>query len=182
MADSNKKVLVISSDYGTETAEILETVSLLKDGGVESYIVSTTGKPIQTLVFDKDPGPVVEVSGSIDSVNANDYAALVIPGGTINADNIRVNEKAISLVKEFNEQNKPIAAICHAPWLLIEAGIVNETQLTSYKTVSTDLKNAGADWVDKSVVVDTTFGKIITSRSPDDISQFTQAIITSLKS
>jgi protease I len=122
----------------------------------------------------KEWGDTIKVDKTLDQVKASEYDALVLPGGVINPDHLRMEPKAVSFVKEFAQSGKPIAAICHGPWTLIEAGVVKGKTLTSWPSVKTDLKNAGANWVDKEVVQD---GNFITSRKPDDIPAFSKKII-----
>jgi protease I len=118
---------------------------------------------------DWDRAGSYDVDGTLAAATAEDFDALVLPGGTLNADSVRVDQDALRLVKEFDAAGKPIAAICHAPWILIEAGLARGKRLTSYTSLATDLKNAGADWVDEEVVVD---GRLVTSRNPGDLEAF----------
>ena len=110
----------------------------------------------------------------MESANPDDYAALLLPGGVINPDKLRLHPKAIAFIKAMNQDNKPIAAICHGPWTLINAGVVKGRKVTSWASLEVDLINAGAEWVDEPVVKD---GRLVTSRNPDDIPQFNQAMI-----
>ena len=126
---------------------------------------------------DKDWGTPVPVDAALDSVKAADFDALLLPGGQMNPDILRMNPAAIQLVKDFAAAGKPIAAICHAPWLLIEAGLVKGKTVTSWPSVRTDLANAGGNVVDQEVAVD---GNLITSRKPDDIPAFSKALIDAL--
>jgi len=121
----------------------------------------------------------VEVDRTLDQAKAQDYDALVLPGGVMNPDYLRMDPKAVNFVKEFVATGKPVAAICHGPWTLIEAGVVKGKTLTSWPSLKTDLKNAGANWVDKEVVTD---GQFISSRKPDDLPAFNNAIIEAVGS
>ncbi|HTM96089.1 MAG TPA: type 1 glutamine amidotransferase domain-containing protein, partial [Croceibacterium sp.] len=125
-----------------------------------------------------DWGDTVKVDLELDEVSVGDYDALLLPGGVINPDKLRMDEKAIALVKAFAENGKPIAAICHGPWLLAEAGLVDGKTVTGWPSIRTDLKNAGANVVDKEVVIDR---NLITSRKPDDIPAFSDALVTALQ-
>jgi protease I len=122
----------------------------------------------------KDWGKELPVDVPLDQADAGDYDALLLPGGMMNPDHLRRNFKAQQFVKAFFDQGKPVAAICHGPWTLIDAGVARGRKMTSYETIQTDLKNAGVDWVDREVVVD---GNLVTSRKPDDIPAFNRAMI-----
>ena len=137
------------------------------------HVATPDNKPIKGW-NKKDWGETVQSDRAIADVSADDYDALVLPGGQINPDVLRLNETAIGLVRDFASANKVIAAICHAPWLLVEAGLAAGREMTSYQSIRTDVKNAGATWVDKEVVVD---DGIITSRSPEDLPAFVAKII-----
>jgi len=173
MADlSGKRIAIIVTDH-FEEAELVKPRDELRAAGAEVKVYSTGTDPIQAVEGDTEPTQKVEVDGTFDEVDVASIDALVVPGGTVNADQIRVDETAQSIVKAVSEAGKPLAAICHAPWLLISAGLVEGKRLTSYASLSVDLKNAGADWVDEEVVVD---GNLITSRDPDDLPAFIGAI------
>ena len=169
------KVMILATD-GFEQSELFKPKANLEDAGIETHVVSLESGEIKAWDED-DWGKTIAVDKTVDSVSADDYDALLLPGGQINPDLLRVNDKAVSLVRSFNEAGKPIAAICHAPWLLIEAGIVEGKTATSYKSIRTDLKNAGANVVDQEVAKD---GNLITSRNPDDIPAFSKALIEAL--
>lgn len=173
--------LIISTDYGTESDEILRPLEALKGAGVGVTVASIHGNSVRTLVGDRDPGPTVDSDISLADATAADYDALVVPGGTLNADALRVDADARNLVKDFAADGKPVAAICHAPWLLVDTDLVVGKSLTSFHTLSTDVTNAGGNWEDSEVVVDGTNGfPLITSRTPDDIPAFTGALLTAL--
>ncbi|PCN47350.1 protease [Curtobacterium sp. 'Ferrero'] len=169
-----KKILVIATNYGVEQDEIVVPTDQLRERGADVTVAGQESGPIQTLVGDKDPGKSVDTDTTIGSVSgAGNYDALVVPGGTINADTIRQDADAVALVTAFAEAGKPVAAICHGPWTLIEAGVVSGKTITSFPSLQTDVRNAGGEWVDQEVQVD---GGLITSRNPDDLPAFVDAI------
>ncbi|WIB67652.1 type 1 glutamine amidotransferase domain-containing protein [Curtobacterium sp. MCBD17_035] len=179
MADelNGTKILVIATNYGVEQDEIVVPVEQLREKGVVVTIAAKEQSPIQTLVGDKDPGQQVDVDLALDEADESDYDAILIPGGTINADTLRREPGAIALVTAFADAGKPIAAICHGPWLLVEAGILPGRTITSFHTLQTDIRNAGAEWVDREVEVDVSGGyTLITSRNPGDLQAFVPAI------
>ena len=165
------KVLIMASD-GFEQSELFVPLEKLKDAGHQVDIAAPEAGEIKA--WDKDDwGKSVTANKAIGDVGAGDYDILVLPGGVINPDNLRTDQSAIDLIRSFADAEKPIAAICHAPWLLAEAGLAKGKRLTSYESIRTDMKNAGAEVVDEKVVVD---GGIITSRKPDDLDAFVGAI------
>ncbi|WP_245559098.1 type 1 glutamine amidotransferase domain-containing protein [Microbacterium indicum] len=171
------RALVISTNYGIEQVELLSPVAALRDAGADVTIAALANEPIQTLVGDKDPGEVVEPDTTVAEASVLSYDMLVVPGGTINADALRLDEHAVALTKAFAAAGKTIAAICHAPWLLVEAGIAQGKTLTSWSSVSTDVRNAGGTWVNRELVDDSAGGyRLITSRSPEDLEAFNAAI------
>lgn len=168
-----KKILVITTNYGVEQDEIVVPTEQLRERGASVTVAAKETGTIQTLVGDKDPGQTLEPDTTIAGVDAKDFDALVIPGGTINADTLRQESRAATLVQAFAEASKPVAAICHGPWTLVEAGVLSGKTVTSFPSLQTDLRNAGAEWVDQEVQVD---GGFITSRTPDDLPAFVDAI------
>lgn len=172
-----KKILVIATNYGVEQDEIVVPTEQLRQRGATVTVAGQESGPIQTLVGDKDPGKPVDTDTTYDGVSADDFDALVVPGGTINADTIRQDSTAVSLVSAFAGAGKPVAAICHGPWTLIEAGVVSGRTITSFPSLQTDVRNAGGEWVDQEVQVD---GGLITSRTPDDLPAFVDAIESAL--
>ncbi|ROP72452.1 type 1 glutamine amidotransferase domain-containing protein [Curtobacterium sp. PhB115] len=172
-----KKVLVIATNYGVEQDEIVVPTEQLRARGATVTVAAQDSDAIQTLVGDKDPGKTVEPDTTIAGVNVQGFDALVIPGGTINADTLRQDASAVSLVTAFVEADKPVAAICHGPWALVEAGVLQGKTITSFASLQTDIRNAGAEWVDQEVQVD---GGFITSRTPDDLPAFVDAIESAL--
>jgi protease I len=166
-----KNILIMATD-GFEQSELMEPKARLEEAGARVTIASLDEGEIEGW-DDGNWGESVAVDLTIDEAKAEDYDALVLPGGQINPDILRMNDRVIELVQQFNSQNKPIAAICHAPWLLVEADIVAGKVVTSWPSVRTDLRNAGGQVVDREVAVD---GNLITSRNPDDIPAFTAAL------
>jgi protease I len=162
-----KKVAILAADM-FERVELEEPRQALEDAGAETEIVSIHDGEIQG--FDHfEPANTVEVDKTIEEVSPEDYDAVLIPGGVGNPDQLRGDENVVSFVREFYKAGKPLAVICHGPWVLVEAGIVPGKRLTSWPTLQTDIRNAGGDWVDDEVVVD---GNLVTSRKPDDIPAF----------
>lgn len=157
-----------------EQAEYEDVNDQLEDKGYKTVLITTNKeKNIQAMEQDVNKGKTFTADIFAKDAIVSDYDALVLPGGTVNADTIRGNKEAHSIINAINDAGKPLAAICHAPWALIDTGIAKGKTLTAYHTLQTDLENAGANYVDKTVQVD---GNLITSRNPDDISNFVDAI------
>lgn len=175
---SGKKVAILVDNY-FEEAELTGPLEALESEGAEVEIIATgaINDEVQGLQH-IDKGHTFTIDKTIDEANIDDYDALVLPGGAINADQLRVKDKALEWINRILDKNKPLAAICHAPWALINAGVADGRRLTSYPTIKDDLVNAGTDWADDEVVID---GNLITSRKPDDIPAFNQALITMLQ-
>ncbi len=171
-----KRVLIIATD-GFEQSELMDPKSNLENAGIDTTVASIEDGEIKGW-DEKDWGDSVSVDLTVDEVSVGDYDALLLPGGQINPDVLRMNDRVIELVREFNDADKPIAAICHAPWLLVEADIVEDKTVTSWPSLRTDLENAGGNVVDKEVAQD---GNLITSRNPDDIPAFSRALIDCLQ-
>lgn len=172
---TGRKVAVLATD-GVEQVELTEPVAALKKAGATVTIISIKKGSIQGMNHD-EKGDLINVDATLDDVQAGDFDALVLPGGVANPDYLRVNAKAVAFVKAFVSADKPIAAICHGPWTLIEAGAVKGKRMTSWPSLRTDLTNAGAQWSDEAVVRD---GRLVTSRKPDDLPKFNQALIEML--
>jgi protease I len=169
---NGKKIAILATD-GFEQAELTEPKKNLEEAGAKVEVLSIKEGKIKG--WDKtDWGSTVKVDRLVADANPTDYDALVLPGGQMNPDKLRMDKTAVSFVREFAQSGKPIAAICHGPWTLIEAGVVKGRTMTSWPSVHTDLINAGANWVDREVVSD---GNFITSRKPEDIPAFSRAII-----
>jgi protease I len=162
-----QRVAVLATD-GFEQSELTEPVKALRQCGAEVDIVSLKTGDIQGMRH-SEKGDMVRVDRSLDEATANDYAALVLPGGVANPDTLRTDARAVRFVRQFFEMQKPIAAICHGPWTLIEADAVRGRKMTSWPSLKTDLTNAGAEWTDSEVVVD---HGLVTSRKPDDLPAF----------
>lgn len=178
---TGKKILIISTNYGTETDEIGKPLAYLKEQGAEVTVAAPETSPIQTLKGDKEPGPTLSPDITLGDAKAEDYDAVVAPGGTINADGLRVDEDAQRIFSGVAGAGKVVAAVCHAPWLLINSGIASGKTLTSYPTLRADLTNAGASWVDQEVKVCPANGyRLITSRTPNDLPAFNRAILEAL--
>ncbi|MEO1959545.1 MAG: type 1 glutamine amidotransferase domain-containing protein [Paracoccus sp. (in: a-proteobacteria)] len=165
------RILIMASD-GYEQSELFVPLEKLRAAGHEVDIAAPEPGAMRAWATD-DWGKSVEAGKGIAGVSAGDYDALVLPGGVINPDTLRHDDKAVDLIRDFSAASKPIAAICHAPWLLIEAGLAKGRKMTGYVSIRTDIGNAGADVVDDSVVVDR---GVITSRNPDDLDDFVAAI------
>jgi protease I len=174
MPDLSGKKVAFVLKRGVEQPELTEPWAALKGAGAEPVLVSEEPGTITALIGDWDRGDDFPVDITLDTADPGDYDALVLPGGTLNADKIRNNPKAIAFVKSFMDAGKPVAAICHGPWILIEAGVVAGRTLTSTTRIATDLKNAGAKWVNSEVVID---GNLVSSRSPRDLPAFDAALL-----
>lgn len=171
------KILIIATD-GFEQSELFKPRERLMDLGAEVTLASPHTKPIQGMEH-HEKGATITPDIRLDEVNPENFDALVIPGGVVNPDALRQESRAVDIVRTFGEAGKPVAAICHGPWLLVEAGIVDGKTVTSWPSVRTDLTNAGANVVDQAVAID---GFLITSRKPDDLDQFTAALIEMVES
>ncbi len=167
-----KKVAILATE-GFEQVELLEPRKALEAEGAKTTLVSPKEGKIKAWNM-TDWGQEVPVDLALDSASAQDYDALLLPGGVINPDKLRVIPKAVQFVQQFFESNKPVAAICHGPWMLVEAGAVAGRTLTSWPSLQTDIRNAGGNWVDQEVVTD---HGLVTSRKPDDIPAFNRKII-----
>jgi protease I len=173
MADvKGRKVAVLATD-GVEQVELTGPVQALKDAGAEVTVIAPKSGHIQGMNHDQ-PGDALPVDAELGAVRADDYDALLLPGGVANPDALRINPQAVAFVRSFVEAGRPIAAICHGPWTLIEADAVKGRTMTSWPSLRTDLSNAGATWVDREVVVD---GVLVTSRNPGDIPAFNRHIL-----
>jgi protease I len=167
-----KRIAVLATD-GFEQSELFLPLRALKKAGAEVDIVSLKKGKIRSW-DKKDWGKTIDVDATTDNADPTDYDGLLLPGGVMNPDSLRANPKAVEFVKSFVTEHKPIAAICHGPWTLIEAGAVKDRRMTSWPSLKTDLENAGAMWIDQEVIVDR---GLVTSRKPEDLNAFTEKMI-----
>lgn len=170
---SGVKILMLATD-GFEESELFDPRQALLDAGAEVTLASIEKDAIQGVVNDDEKGKTITPDLTLDEVETTEYDALVLPGGVGNPDKLRMEERAVEIVGEFMDDAKIVAAICHAPWLLVEAGLLEGRRATSYPSIRTDVINAGATWTDESVVRD---GHIATSRNPGDLDAFVAAIV-----
>jgi protease I len=168
----DSRVLIVATD-GFEEWELFGPRQILQQRGAEVVLASLKRDPIQATVHD-DPGKTIRPDLLIEEANPDDFDALILPGGVRNPDTLRLHGNVIELIKAFNRQRKPIGAICHGPWLLVEADLLRGRTATSWASIRTDLKNAGAKVIDQPAVTD---GNVVTSRNPDDVEAFSNAII-----
>lgn len=171
-----KKIAILATD-GFEKSELFQPLETLKNEGATVHVISNKDGEIKSW-DENNWGKTVNVDKKLSEANESDYNALVLPGGQINPDLLRIEDSALNFVKAFFKGGKPVAAICHAPWLLISAGVINGRKVTSYKSIKDDVINAGGNWVDKEVVVDS---GLVTSRNPDDLPAFCDKIIEEVR-
>lgn len=170
---SDARVLIVATD-GFEESELFGPREILLGRAADVVLASPDLKPIQATVHD-DPGKTIRPDITVEQARVEDFDALILPGGVRNPDHLRTNKAAVNLVRAFVEQGKPVAAICHGPWLLVEADVLRGRTATSWPSIRTDLRNAGANVIDEPAVTD---GNLVTSRKPDDVPAFTQALIS----
>lgn len=169
MTDLANKTIAVLATNGFEDSELTSPVEAVKNAGATVHIISTKEGTIEGK-----NGTTVDVDKLTSKVSADDYDALILPGGTVNADQIRIDEDAVELVKGINAADKPIGVICHGGWILTDADVLKGRKMTSFISIKTDLINAGANWVDEEVVVD---GNLISSRTPADLEVFNKALV-----
>jgi deglycase len=177
MADQplgGRKVAILLAPAGTEQAEFTEPRKAVTDAGADVDVIGVQAGPARTVNHDLDPGETFAVDKTFDQVSADDYDAVIVPGGTVGADKLRGEPAAIRFVRGFFETGKPAAAICHGPWTLVEADVVRGRTLTSFPTLATDIRNAGGTWTDREVVIDQ---GLVTSRNPHDLPAFCAKIV-----
>lgn len=167
-----QKIAVLATD-GVEQVELTEPVKALREAGAEVVVIAPKSGQIQGMNH-AEKGDKLPVDAELGAVRPDEFAGLVLPGGVANPDALRVNPQAVAFVRHFIEAEKPVAAICHGPWTLIEAGGVEGRRMTSWPSLQTDLRNAGANWVDETCVRD---GRLVTSRKPDDLPAFNRAVV-----
>ena len=177
MPDLNgKTIAILTANEGVEQVEYTEPRKALEEAGATVELIAPEKGEVQ--LFDHlDKTDTVEADKAVSDVSADDYDGLMLPGGVANPDNLRTDEDAIRFVQGFVNAGKPIAAICHAPWTLVEADAVKGRTLTSYPSIKTDIRNAGGEWVDEEVVVDSGPPTLVTSRNPDDLPAFNAKMI-----
>jgi len=169
---NGKRVAILVED-GFEQIELTSPKQALEEAGAKTHIISPKTDKVKGWEHTKW-GQEFPVDVAIEQANADEYDALLLPGGVMNPDKLRTNAQAVQFVRTFFDQKKPVAAICHGPWMLAEAGVVKGRKMTSYPSIQTDLKNAGANWVDQEVVVDQ---GLVTSRNPDDLPAFNRKLV-----
>lgn len=174
MADMKGCRIAVLATDGVEEVELVQPIEALEQAGVKVTLVSLKAGRIQAMESDVNASGTYEVDVTVADAKASDFDGLVLPGGTTNPDKLRLDDGAVAFVKAFVDADKPIAAICHGPWMLVNAGGVSGRTLTSWPSLQADLRNAGATWVDRTVVTD---GKLVTSRNPGDLPAFCDAIV-----
>jgi len=180
-ATTRDKVAFLVAGEGIEQVELTEPWQAIKEIGLRPTLVATTAGPVQAFEH-LTPAEEFIVDQVVDDVNAADFAALVIPGGVVNSDQLRTHRPAVEFARAFFELGLPVAAICHGPWTLVEAGVLPERTLTSWPSLKTDILNAGAKWTDEPLVICREGGNVlITSRKPDDLPQFCSALADELE-
>ena len=167
-----RRIAVLAAD-GVEKVELEQPRATIEDAGGTVELLSVSDGEIQAMNHDLEAAGSIPVDRKVADAKVDDYDGLVLPGGTVNPDKLRLDESAVAFVRDFVRSGKPVAAICHGPWTLVEADVVRDRTLTSYPSIRTDLRNAGANVVDQQVCID---GNLITSRSPQDLPAFCQAI------
>ncbi|EMD82850.1 type 1 glutamine amidotransferase domain-containing protein [Pacificimonas flava] len=174
MTLDGKTIAILVAPRGTEEPEFVKPREAVEKAGGTVTVVSFESGEAQTVNNDLDAGSTYTIDKTVDAVSASDFDGLVIPGGTVGADKLRGNEKTVAFVRDFFEQGKPVGAICHGPWTLVEADVLNGRTLTSFPTLKTDIRNAGGSWTDSEVIVDK---GLVTSRNPDDLPAFCSKIV-----
>ena len=169
-----RKVAILLAPVGSEQVEFTEPKKAVEDAGGQVEVVGIETGEAQTMNSDVNMGETFTVEKTFSEVSPDDYDALIVPGGTVGADNLRGSEEAVNFVHGFFEQQKPVGVICHGPWTLVEADVVRGRTLTSYPTLQTDIRNAGGEWVDQEVVTDQ---GLVTSRNPDDLPAFCSKLV-----
>lgn len=171
---SGSKIAILIAPRGTEEPEFVKPRDAVAQAGAEVVVIGLKPGLARTVNNDLDEGGGYEVQKTVADVSADDFDGLVIPGGCVGADKLRGDKAAVRFIRNFFEQGKPVGVICHGPWTLVEADVLDGRKVTSYHTLRTDIENAGADWVDEEVVVD---AGLVTSRTPDDLPAFCAKIV-----
>ena len=175
MADelNGKRIAFLMANEGVEQVELEQPLEAVRDAGAEADLIAPEGGHVQA--FDHlDKKDKFEVDKKVSDVSAEDYDGVVLPGGVANPDQLRMDEDAVQFLRDFFEAGKPVAAICHAPWMLVEADVVDGRTVTSFPSIQTDIRNAGGEWVDEEVVTD---AGLVTSRKPDDLKAFCEKAV-----
>ena len=167
-------VAIFLAQEGTEEVEFVEPKAVVTDAGATVDVVGSETGEGQTVNNDLEESDSYEIEKTFDDVSADDYDAMIVPGGTVGADTLRTRDAGVDLLREHVEAGKPAAVICHGPWTLVEADVVDGRTLTSYPSLQTDVRNAGGEWVDEEVAVD---GGLVTSRNPDDLEAFCETLL-----
>jgi deglycase len=170
---TGKKIAIIATD-GVEQAELTQPRKAVESAGARAELLSLEEGQIQAMNSDINPADRFDVDKVISDASADDYDGLILPGGTVNADHLRMSDDVVSFVQAFFKSGKPAGVICHGPWTLVEADLVRDRTLTSFPSLQTDIRNAGGNWVDEEVVVDE---GLVTSRNPDDLPAFCSKIV-----
>jgi protease I len=170
---AGKRIAFLTANEGVEQVELTRPWEAIEEAGGEPQLVAPEEREVQAFNH-LDRGDTFEATVSAETASADDYDALVLPGGVANPDQLRTTPEAVQFVRAFSEAGKPVAAICHAPWTLIEADVVRNRTVTSWPSLKTDLRNAGADWVDEEVHTDS---GLVTSRKPDDLDAFCSKLV-----
>ena len=168
-----RKIAILATD-GVEQVELEQPRQAVEDAGGRTELLSLDIGEIQAMNQDIEPGDKFHVDRAVGDASATEFDGLILPGGTCNPDRLRMDEDAVAFVRDFVESGKPVAAICHAPWTLVEAGVLSGRRLTSWPSLQTDIRNAGGTWVDEEVVRD---GWLVTSRKPDDLPAFNRELV-----
>lgn len=173
--DLSERSVAILATNGFEESELFEPLEALRDAGADVTVVSLAETPASIRSWSGDTwGRSVDVDRTVDSTSSRAFDALVLPGGLMNPDKLRMDDDAVAFVRDFFAEGKPVAAICHGPWLIVEADVARGRRMTSYPSIKTDLENAGAQWIDDEVVVDQ---GLVTSRSPEDMDAFLEKML-----
>ncbi|WP_435076921.1 type 1 glutamine amidotransferase domain-containing protein [Halococcus sp. AFM35] len=180
MADAleGKTVGIVLAQRGSEEAEFTEPKEAVEDAGASVDVLGTETGEAQTVNNDLEPGDSYEIEKTFAEASVEDYDGLVVPGGTVGADTLRGQDEPVAFIHDFFATEKPLCVICHGPWTLVEADVVDGRRLTSYHSLETDIRNAGGEWVDEEVVVDE---GLVTSRNPDDLDAFCDKVVEEIE-